>query len=112
MKHVELKFTQNNNNLLYEYIKENINKTPLIFFKNNDVTYAIEIIKYLLPYKSANIIVDKKEYVKICLDNFPYLTKNEFKKKFYVNHTDQNYFLQSDNSNFVLTENYFTITLN
>lgn len=108
MKHA-VKFTQNNlNNIIYDYIKENIN-APLIFFKIKDLNYALEIIKFMYPYKSNDIIIEEKEYVKICLDTFPYLTNNNHKKNSYVKHNNLDYFLQSDNSNFVLCEKYYII---
>ncbi len=100
------------NNLLYNYILQNCTKTPLIFFKDKDVEYSIEVIKFLYPQKIYDLIIEKHEYVKIHIDAFPYLKKNNFSKISYVDPKNDKYFLQLNNSELLLTEKYFIVTLN
>lgn len=108
MKQHAIYFSQNDINPIYKYVKENIDD-PLIFFKEKDLDYAIELIKYLYPTKCNNINIERKEYVKLTLENFPHIGKNMFNKKSYVSHNNEKYFLQITNG--VLTEFYFIVTL-
>lgn len=110
MNKININFT-NNNNEIYDYIKENINEMPLVFFKQKDYDYALEIIKFLYPNKINDINIQKQQYVRINIYNFPYLTKNNYKNKSYVTFDNDKYFLQISNLNSILTENYFIITI-
>jgi hypothetical protein len=113
MNIIKINFTKNNNenNNIFNYIKENINVAPLVFFKKKEFDYALEIVKFLYPNKINDIVVNYLEYVRISIENFPYLTKNNYKKKSYVNFDNNKYFLQINNPKSILTENYFTITI-
>lgn len=111
MKSKAIFFSQNNNiNPIYNYVKENVDNTPMIFFKEKDLDYGIEIIKFLYPTKANNINVKRLEYVTLTPNNFPFITKNTYKKNSYVKHNDIKYFLQITNG--ILTEFYFTVTIN